>query len=126
MKHLARHHGRPEKVYVIVLSGRLFSLLPDKHRAQIVEMFPPDTDLCVWQALSITALPGKLRAAVTESLVRSAIFHTERFLMLPASVELYRLMVCICSLLLVSGIGTAASQLIIPKHTSGSGQFVVV
>jgi hypothetical protein len=96
------------------LCGRLFSLLPNRHKAQIVELFPPDTDLCVWQALSVKALPEKLRAAVTESLVRSSIFHTERFLVLPASVELYRLMVCIRSLLLVSGVGIS------PKHTSGS------
>lgn len=118
MKHLVHHHGRPEKTYVAVLAGRLFPLLPNKHKVQIVEMFPPDTDLCVWQALSVKDLPEKLRATVTESLVRSAILHTEMFLTLPASPELYSHMVCMCSLLLVSGIGTAGSQLLIPKHTS--------
>jgi hypothetical protein len=101
-KHLAHHHGRPEKTYLTVLAGRLFSLLPNKHKVQIVEMFPPSTDPYVWQALSVKALPEKLRATVTESLVRSAILHTERFLTLPASLELYSLMVCIRSLLIVS------------------------
>ncbi|XP_023725992.1 uncharacterized protein C1orf112 homolog isoform X2 [Cryptotermes secundus] len=93
MKHLVHHHGRPEKTYVTVLAGRLFPLLPNKHKVQIVEMFPPDTDLCVWQALSVKALPEKLKAAVTESLVRAAILHTERLLTLPASPELYSHMV---------------------------------
>jgi hypothetical protein len=125
LKHLAHHHGRPEKVYVTVLAGRLFTLLPNKHKVQIVEMFPPDTDLCVWQALSVKALPEQLRATVTESVVRSAIFHTDRFLTLPASLELYSLAVCICSLLLVSGVGTAGSQPLLPEHTSVSSQFVV-
>jgi UDP-N-acetylglucosamine transferase subunit ALG13 len=94
MKHLAHHHGRPEKTYLMVLTGRLFSLLPDKHKLQIAEMFPAYTEPLVWQALSVKVLPEKLRVSVTESLVRSAILHAENFLTLPASVELYYHMVC--------------------------------
>ncbi|GFG33844.1 hypothetical protein Cfor_12804 [Coptotermes formosanus] len=93
MKHLAHHHGRPEKTYLMVLTGRLFSLLPDKHKLQIAEMFPAYTEPLVWQALSVKVLPEKLRVSVTESLVRSAILHAENFLTLPASVELYYHMV---------------------------------
>jgi hypothetical protein len=126
MKHLAYHHGRPEKTYVTVLTGRLFPLLPNKHKVQIVEMFPPDTDLCVWQALRVKALPEKLRATVTERLMRSTILHTERFLTFPASPELYSHMVCMCSLLLGSGIETTGLQRLTAKHTGGSSQFVVV
>jgi hypothetical protein len=102
MKHLAHHHGRPEKTYLMVLADRLFSLLPNKHKVQIVELFPPQTDPFVWQALSVNVLPEKLRATVTKSLMKSAISHTENFLTLPASLELYNPMVCICSLFLVS------------------------
>lgn len=103
VKHLAHHHGRPEKTYLMVLTGRMLSLLPNKHKVQIVEMFPPHTEPLVWQALSVKALPEKLRASVTESLMRSAILHAENFLTLPASVELYSHMVCMCSLSLCLG-----------------------
>ena len=103
VKHLAHHHGRPEKTYLMVLTGRLLSLLPNKHKVQIVEMFPPHTEPLVWQALSVKVLPEKLRESVTENLIRSAILHAENFLTLPASVELYFHMVCMCSLFLCLG-----------------------
>lgn len=103
VKHIAHYHGRPEKTYLIVLTGRLLSLLPNKHKVQIVEMFPPHTEPLVWQALSVKALPEKLRASVIESLMRSAILHAENFLTLPASVKLYSHMVCIGSLFLCLG-----------------------
>jgi hypothetical protein len=102
MKQLAYHRGRPEKTYLMVLTDRLFSLLSHKHRMQIVEMFPPHTDPFLWQALSVKVLPEKLRVTVTESLMRSAISHTENFLTLPASVEQYNSMVCICRLFLAT------------------------
>jgi hypothetical protein len=65
-----------------------------------VEMFPPHTEPLVWQALNVKVLPEKLRASVTESLMRSAILHAENFLTHPASVELYYHMVCMCGFFL--------------------------
>ncbi|KDR20530.1 uncharacterized protein C1orf112 homolog [Zootermopsis nevadensis] len=93
MRQLAHHRGHPERTYLMAMADRLFSFLPNKHKMQIVEMFPPQTDPFLWQALSVKVLPEKLRASVTESLMRSAISHLENFFTLPASIERYNSMV---------------------------------
>jgi UDP-N-acetylglucosamine transferase subunit ALG13 len=110
MRQLAHDHGRPEKTYLMVLADRLFSLLPDKHKMQIVETFPPHTDPFLWQALSVKVLPEKLKASVTESLMKSAISHTENFLTLPASIEQYNSMVCIYTFYLATNSLVVESQ----------------
>jgi hypothetical protein len=102
MRQLTHHHGRPEKTYLMVLIDRLFSLLPNKHRMQIVEKFPPHTDPFLWQALSVKVLPEKLRSSVIESLMRSAMSHTANFFILPASVEQFNSMVCIRTVFLAT------------------------
>lgn len=89
LKCLESHHGRPEKVYVTVLANRLFSFLPNKHKNMVVEKYPPSSAPFAWQALNVKVLPDKLRASVTDNLLRSAISHIEKMFTHLVTVQQY-------------------------------------
>ncbi|KAJ9589874.1 hypothetical protein L9F63_017029 [Diploptera punctata] len=89
LKCLVNHHGCPEKVYVTTLAHRLFSFLSNKHKNMIVEKYPPAGASFVWQALSVKVLPEKLRASVTDILLKSAISDTETIITSTATVQQY-------------------------------------
>ncbi|KAJ4429437.1 hypothetical protein ANN_21606 [Periplaneta americana] len=101
LKLLGHHHGHPEKTFLTTLIGRLFAFLPNKHKVQMADDFPPQTELIAWQALSVHVLPDKLKLSVAETLIKSAILHTDKFLAAPTSLEQFSLMFG-CSLILTA------------------------
>ncbi|XP_069686340.1 FIGNL1-interacting regulator of recombination and mitosis-like [Periplaneta americana] len=92
LKFLGHHHGHPEKTFLTTLIGRLFAFLPNKHKVQMADDFPPQTELVAWQALGVHVLPDKLKLSVAETLIKSAILHTNTFLAAPTSLEQFSLM----------------------------------